>query len=224
MRAFYFLQIDNIMSKAQGKVMWLFIIIALALSIVQGNPYWGPLYMVFGSMILSTTPFTLSQSSNHGFLLMLPATIKDRVAGRFGYGLSLLAMALFFGGIGTILTCIVKDITLSSLFFVFYIAIAASGLIMLSIQYTIFYVIGELKSVQLMGVIRMIPGFLLFIIGSIGMDLIQEGAGMGTAYSWLVWVGNHLMECALLMLLVGIVIFFAGIFVSVQIQKKRDFA
>lgn len=224
MKAFYFLNIDRIMTKMQGRVIWIFIIITLGISIAQTNPYWGPLYMAFGSMILSVTPFTMSQLSNCGFLLMLPATIKDRVIGRFLYGLCLLIMALLFGGVSSALVCIIKHVQISSVFFIFYTGITASALIMLSFQYTLFYFIGEWKSQQLMMIIRMVPGLLLFIIGSIVMDIIEEESNMDTVFSWVTWIGNHIIESAFLALFIGIVIFCLGIFVSVQVQKKRDFA
>lgn len=221
MRAVYFLQIDRLMTKkVQGRVLWLFVIIALALSIFQESLYWGPLYMVFGSMILSTTPFTTSMSGSHGFLLMLPATVKDRVAGRFGYGLLMLIISLLVGGTSTVLVCIIKKMEVSSIFFIFYMGLAAAGLIMLSFQYTLFYIVGEMKSQQLMSVLRMLPGFLLFIVGTSVMSIIEETAGIETAFSWLAWISGHLMECALIALLIGIAVFLAGIFISIHIQKK----
>ena len=224
MKAFYFLQIDRVMAKLQERLIWLFIAIALLLSIYQGNPYWGPLYMVFGSMILSTTPFTISQVSNSGFLLMLPATIKDRVIGRFFYGLFLMIIALLFGGINAILVCVIKHIELSSVFLIFYIGIASVGLSMLSIQNTVLYIIGEFKSQQILAVVRMIPGFLLFIMGTIVMEIMEEETNTEAVFSSILWINHHLMECAILLLLIGILVFLAGIFISVQVQKKRDFA
>ncbi len=223
MRALYFLQIDRMITKMQGHLIWLFIMIAVILSFAQKNPYWGSLYMVFGSMILSSTPFTMNPANTYGFLLMLPATVKDRVFGRFLYGLSLLLLTLFFGGLGTVLVCIVNHIELSSMILIFYIGVAATALIMLSIQYTIFYLVGELKSQQVMGLIRMIPGFLLFILGSIAMDIIQEESNSNLVFSFLTWINNHLFECVLLVFLIAVLIFLAGIFISVKIQKKRDF-
>ena len=137
--------------------------------------------------------------------------------------MSLLLFTLFFGGLGTVLVCIVNHIELSSMILIFYIGVAAIALIMLSIQYTIFYLVGELKSQQVMGLIRMIPGFLLFILGSIAMDIIQEESNSNLVFSFLTWIENHLFECILLTFFIAILIFLAGIFISVKIQKKRDF-
>ncbi len=74
-----------------------------------------------------------------------------------------------------------------------------------------------------MGLIRMIPGFLLFILGSIAMDIIQEESNSNLVFSFLTWIENHLFECILLTFFIAILIFLAGIFISVKIQKKRDF-
>lgn len=228
MRAIHFLQIDWTMTKRQNRILWLLIIIALLLSVMQGNPYWGPLYMVFGSMILSTIPFCIRQKSSNGFLLMLPATKTDRVVGRFGYGLVLLAVSLLLGSVDVLIVSVMRHMDISYML-PFYAGLTAAGLIMLSLQYTILYIVGELKSQQAMGIIRMIPGFLLFFGGSWIVDFIEEHSiegqtGLDLNFDWLIWICNHLAVCSLFALLAGIVIFTAGILVSIQVMKKRDFA
>lgn len=230
MRAIHFLKVDLCLTKMQNRTMWIFIIISIILSIGQGNPYWGPLYMVFCSMILSTTPFFAYQKSNSGFLLMLPATVKDRVVGRFGYGITLNLVSLLIGGIITVGVSIIgnKDIPYIA---PFYIGIAAAGLIMLSLQYTLLYIIGNVKSQQLIGILRILPGFLFFFGGFWLVDFVNDyntSENTEGIIKWmsncLIWLCNHLLESTLIALLIGIIFFITGIFISVQVVKKRDFA
>ena len=57
-------------------------------------------------------------------------------------------------------------------------------------------------------------GYDLFILGSIAMDIIQEESNSNLVFSFLTWINNHLFECVLLVFLIAVLIFLAGIFIS----------
>lgn len=230
MRALHFLKIDLCLTKMQNRTMGIFIVLAILLSIGSESLYFGPLYMIFGSIVLSTTPFFTCQQSNNGFLLLLPATEKDRVMGRFGYGITLNFISLLIGIIITLIVSITKNADISYVA-PFYIGITAVGFIMLSLQYTLLYLIGEVKSQQLMGIIRILPGFIFFFGNFLLIDFVKEYNPQDQTnglISWigncLLWLCNHLLESALIALLIVMIFFITGIFISVLVVKKRDFA
>lgn len=226
MRAVHFMKIDWMMTKTQTRVLWLFAVIALLLSFMQGSLYWAPLYMMFGGLMMATTPFCIRQQSNNGFLLLLPATEQERVAGRFLYGIVILMISLVCGGIDMFLVVVVKHIQVPYTV-PFYIGIVVVGLILIALQDTILYIVGELKSQQMMGVIRMIPGFLFFFGGIFVAEFLEEYyamEGQALKSDWFIWICNHQNLCCFLALAIGILIFGLGFFISVQVVKRRDFA
>lgn len=224
MRILHFLQVDFLMTKAQTRLLWVFVLIAVFLSALEGNPYWGTLYMVFGGVVLSTTPFCIRQQSNHGFLLMLPASEAERVAGRFLYGALMLLVCACFGGISMLFISIKEGVKV--LFAApFYMVLLGMGLFMTGIQYMLLYLIGELKSQQVFGIIRMLPGFLLFFAGTAIVGELQKNGVDGLENSrWLLWIAEHPDISGLLVLLFGILLFLLGFVLSVFVVKRKDFA
>jgi hypothetical protein len=220
MRVFSFFKTDWLMLGFKTtKMLIILTMIALLLSVMQGNPYWGPLYMGFGGMILSIVPFGIKQKSDTGFLLMLPGTHRERVIGRFFFGVVLFALCLLIGQIVSLLA--VSRGEYSSNRFLIFIGLFAVGMIFISLEYTMLYLIGELKSRQFMGIISMLPGFLFFFVGE---WVFSEDGGIEKLYRYFLWVSSHMALSVGILFCFAAVVFAAGIFISVQAVEKRDFA
>lgn len=224
MRILHFLQVDFLMTKTQTRVLWVFVLVAVLLSVLDGNPYWGTIYIIFGGVILSTTPFCMRQQSNHGFLLMLPASEAERVAGRFLYGALMLLACACFGAVSMLFVSIKEGMKVP--FVVpFYAVFLGMGLFMTGLEYMLLYLVGELKSQQVLGIIRMVPGFILFFAGTAIVGKFQENGVDGLENSgWLLWLVEHPDISSLLVLLFGILLFLLGFVLSVFVVKRKDFA
>ena len=60
---------------------------------------WSSMYMVFMGIILSTTPFAIDSAVADGFIKMLPASAKQRVLGRFLFGVVFLTVCAVCGSL-----------------------------------------------------------------------------------------------------------------------------
>lgn len=219
MRAIQFFKIDIMRSKAQLKYMLLFSLLAFLLAFnMKGGTWFSFCYMLFCGVILSGQPFLMDQMSESGFLNMLPGNKTERVAGRFleSFGF------LFLGGVvGTLIMIIVGGVQgeiIEGLKIVVPVAFGV-GLIMIALQNVLLYAIGKGKSHQVIGIIRMIPGFVGFFGGMAILDEIQENP---MQYANL-WIFSHPQESALLVLLIGVILYLLAIMISTAIIKKRDF-
>jgi hypothetical protein len=221
MRVFSFFKTDCIMLMFQRKILALLIIITILLSVMQENPYWGPLYMGFAGILLSTIPFGIKQKSDTGFLLMLPGTDRERVMGRFFFGIVLLFLCLLVGEMISLITIARGDNSLKKEF-IMLVSFLAAGMIFVSLEYTILYLIGEIKSRQFMSIISMLPGFLFFFLGE--WVFSSEDGGLERLYRYFLWISSHRVLSVGILFCFAALVFAAGIFISVQAVKKRDFA
>ncbi|MGN0351574.1 MAG: ABC-2 transporter permease [Roseburia sp.] len=219
MKAIQFFKVDMMRSKVQLKYMLLFSLIAFLLSVnMKGGTWFSFCYMIFCGVILSGQPFLMDQMSESGFLNMLPGSKTERVAGRF---LESFGFLLLGGGVGTLIMVIVGGIQgkiTEGLEIVVPIAFGV-GLIMIALQNVLLYAIGKGKSHQVIGIVRMVPGFAGFFAGMAILDEIQENP---LQYANL-WIFSHPQESALLVLLIGVIIYLLAIMISTAIIKKRDF-
>ena len=216
MKAFKFFKIDFARSRIQFIYMLVFSAIAMALSLKTDGPYLGLIYMIFASIIFSTVPFTLDQRSEIGFVNLLPGSVKDRVSGRF---LLAFIMVIF----GTLMGSVVMGLyyllshTGIELAFAFILGATGVGILFASIQYIIFYILGKVNSVQAMGIVRMLPAFVMFFGTSYLSDYFRENPG--ELLDWLLKNANLL---GAVILAVSIVVYFIGIAISTAIIEKRD--
>jgi len=186
MRVLHFTKIDYILTRKQMYIVPLFFILA---AIVGRGMESGDLsiliactYMMFVASVFSTSPFGYCVGKNKGFLLLLPATVRERVAGRFLYGLSFIGMLALLCGIlagvyrllGFEFSVLVLPVFLLEL---------AIGIAITSVEFLIFYLFGEGKEnwQYLIGIVRVAPGMALFFIGSyfIGKLPDMEALGLG---------------------------------------------
>lgn len=219
MRAIQFFKVDLIRSKAQMKFMVIFFILAFVLGFTtEAGVAFSFMYMIFAGVILSGQPFMMEQASESGFINMLPGSKTERVAGRYLMTLSLLLFGAITGTFIVVIGELLQKATMQGLEIMIPLAVGV-GMIIIALQNVLLYAIGKGKSQQMIGIIRMIPGFVGFFVGIGIVDEIQKNP---MQYANL-WFFSHPQEAALLVLLAGILVYIVGILVSTAIIKKRDF-
>ncbi len=184
MRAIHFMKIDYILTRKQMYIVPLFFILAAVVGRATESGDFSILiagtYMMFVASVFSTSPFGYCVGKNRGFLLLLPATVRERVAGRFLYGLSFIAILALLCGIlagayrllGFGFSVLVLPVFLLEL---------AIGIVITSAEFLIFYLFGEGKEnwQYLIGIVRVAPGMALFFAGSYFIEKLQNMAAFG---------------------------------------------
>lgn len=218
MNAIKFFKIDFARIKIQYVYILAFSIFAFILTLEFTSPYYGLLYLVFGSIIFSTVPFTQDQMAETGFINILPGTIEERVAGRFLIAVSMVVYSTILGTAVMVAYTIMKEDTIAYAFD-FIVGSCGLGILVCSLQYILFYALGRVKSMQAMSIVRMLPGFIVFFGSTLLADWLEENAG--ETYTWIL---NHTNVLAVILLALGLMFCLLGIVVSGRIVERRDFA
>lgn len=219
MKALQFLKIDLIRSRQQIKVLGLFVVLAFFLS--KGNiaeNSLGVMYMAFAAIIVSAQPFAIEQTSDSGFISLLPGTKRDRVMGRFLFSLMTLLLALLAGGAILVVLSPLNFAALQSSGSLFA-GIAAASLIACALQNILLYAMGKGKSQLVMVFACMIPGFLTFLLSTTVIEKLQDPLFA----SRLSWVISHANEISVGALGIAVIVFAAAVFASTALIKNRDF-
>lgn len=224
MRAIQYMKVDYILTKQQQRILPFFVILAVFVGKAIGD-MWTVVtcsYLIFMGTIFSVTPFGICHRKNTGFLLMLPATVAERVIGRFLYGLSFIAM--------TALCCVVCMGILS--LFGYEITAAAVGLmlcnlalglIIVALEYLISYIFGEGKSNwQYLGnIVRVAPGMGMFFLFMFIVGKMDEETYAADRMDFL---SQRIVSIGALGLVAALLVMAAAIVVSVKVIEKRDYA
>ena len=218
MRTIGFFKIDFARCRLQYVYLIVIGCVSLYLAMLRETAALSLLYMIFGTIVLSTVPFSLDQTSESGFINMLPGTTKQRVAGRFLFSLGLLVLSIVIGGIDVLLIYLMKG-TIIPYQLAIFMGGAGLGLLVSALQNILFYSLGKVRSVQVMGIIRMIPGFVLFF----GITLYLESLGNNLEAA-LKTVLENANIIGLGLLVLGVVVFLLAIPISTAIIKNRDYA
>ena len=219
MKALKFLKVDWLRCKSQLRIMALFPLIAVAM-VFGGieNELFINAYVVFGAIVYSVQPFNMENMSESGFINMLPGTKRDRVTGRYLFALVLTVLAVLIGLGAVSIYNIQQGISLDPVVSVSCILFGCA-MVVCSLQYILFYSLGKGKSNQMMAMIRMIPAFIMFFLGTNLSGWLKGGNGAN-----LKWVLDREAELSLLCVLIGLFVFFVGISVSSRIIENKDFA
>lgn len=227
MRALYFLKIDYILTRKQMYIVPLVFVLALVTGKSVSTENMSLLvscsYMLFLSTIFSTAPFGYCVGKNRGFLLLFPATVKDRVAGRFLYGLSFVALL-------ALLCCVVVGVyvmlgveiplwTLGA-----GLCELAVGIVITTLEILIFYLFGEGKEnwQYLSNIVRVAPGMAMFFAASYLIDDAQAAVS-GTGMDLEVMTGR-MMQAGALAVAAALLLTVAAAAVCVKVIEKRDYA
>lgn len=227
MRALHFMKIDYILTRKQIFMLPLLFMLALAVGIKVSEEEMALLiacsYMIFISSVFSTTVFAYCGGKNRGFLLLLPAAVKDRVAGRFLYGLSHIALLGVLCGVlmgvyrmmGFEVTGWESAAVLWEL---------AAGIVIMTLEYLFFYLFGEGKENWqfLSNIVRVVPGMAMFFAMCHLLAELEDSAP-GTVIA-LDTMSVKLMQAGVIAVALSLILMAAAAAVCVKAIEKRDYA
>ncbi|MDE7428410.1 MAG: ABC-2 transporter permease [Lachnospiraceae bacterium] len=224
MRAIQYMKVDYMLTKQQQRILPFFAIVALLAGRAMGDVWtlFTCSYLIFIGPIFSTAPFGSCQRKNTGFLLMLPATVTERVVGRFLYGLSFIAMTALccaacmgvFSLFGYEITAVTVGLLLCNL---------ALGLFIVALEYLISYIFGEGKSnwQYLSNLVRVVPGMGMFFLFMFIMGRMDEETYVADRMAFL---SQGVISVGVLGLALSFLFMAVAIAVSVKVIEKRDYA
>ncbi|MDO4941255.1 MAG: ABC-2 transporter permease [Lachnospiraceae bacterium] len=215
MNIFKMTLIDIRRSKFQLLFIILFLFIAGIFMHSGSSGMGGITYLTFATVILSGQPFLSEQRAEAGFLYMLPVTKSERVAGRYCFGMFLMLLMIIESLLLNLMKRWIDGAYIEHILFQIGICFGI-GIIVISLQYVLFYAMGKIKSQQFLGIIMMAPGFLMFFMISYLADNIE-----GTRL--LIWILEHPNQMMTGLIAAGIFLWLIGMFVCMGISKKKDF-
>ncbi len=228
MRALHFMKIDYVLTRKQMYFMPVFFVLAWVVGrgVTEGamSLLVTCSYTLFVASIFSTAPFGYCTGKNRGFLLLLPATVKERVAGRFLYGLSFVALlgvlcaALWgvYALMGYELPLWTVAIGLCEL---------AVGILMMALEFLFFYVFGEGKGnwQYLSNIVRVVPGMAMFFATNGFVGEIQDMAPAGTGIDLEAFAGKF-MQAGVVAIMVSLLLTAVAAAICVKVIARRDYA
>lgn len=221
MKIIQFMKIDWLRGKRINKFLLLGGLLFGLFMGMKNNSMMMILYLFFLAIIQTGQPFALDRVSDAGFVNMLPGTKKQRVAGRFLYGIMLLLIAsveaILCVGICRVMGGNTVGFSSELLLGILGISILTTGA-----QNTLFYGLGKVKNQQLMVIVQLVPGFLVFFGPQFLLDYIQENPEVGK--SVIRWVMENQLLTSCSVILIGVIAFVLGYIVSNYFVEKRDFA
>ncbi|MDE7232232.1 MAG: hypothetical protein K2N37_04070 [Lachnospiraceae bacterium] len=224
MRAIQYMKLDYMLTKQQQRILPFFAIVAVLAGRAMGDVWtmFTCSYLIFIGTMFSTAPFGICHRKNTGFLLMLPATVTERVVGRFLYGLSFIVMTALlclacmgaFSLLGYEITAVAVGLLLCNL---------ALGLFIVALEYLISYLFGEGKSnwQYLSNVVRVAPGMGMFFLFMFIIGRMDEETYVADRMAFL---SQSVISVGVLGLVLSFLFMAATIVVSVKVIEKRDYA
>lgn len=209
--AFKFMKIDFSMSKSQNKVFLFLVAVAILFTVMNQNPLFVALYLAFGSVILSNSPFTLENYYNMAFVNLLPATTRSRVSGRYLFSLGYVVTGFIFSEL-TILFAVNVAPDEKKMLLLFPVFMGGMAMVFITIQYVLLYALGIGKNQQYIRLISMVPGFIMFGLGS----------GLTVEIEKMVITESLVIKAVAIVFVLGIVIMLAGKELSIFLVKRRD--
>lgn len=230
MRALKFTKIDFIKTKKQMLFIPFYVALIAIIMWNSGPEMYGAVntvtmvtaffYMVFITIIFSTTPFGTCKVEENGFLLLLPATIWERVLGRFLYGFVLM-MAASACGVGvTVISGILGyhvDVNQLALCLIGF----AVGMVVIAAEYIFMYLCGEHQGQSMLGIVRTLPG-MCFFFGTANI-MKRAVADPEEAMGIIQAAGGHLLLIGLASAALSLVVFMAAALLCTKVIKKRGY-
>ncbi len=232
MRALQFTKIDYIKTKQQAILFPSFWLIAAiyASGAAGERPFslvTGFVYLMFITVVFSTTPFGACTKKDAGFLVLLPSTVADRVVGRFLFAVSLLVSSLAVIGIMG-LACRFAGVSISGWTLPFCLVIFAVSVLTIAIEFDFFYLFGENKSAQILSLVRMIPGMAMFFaMNSVMNNFVREKPDGIAAYMTeaLMNMSPAKMQAAgWACVAIAAAVFIGSILLCIKVTAKRDYS
>ncbi|MBD5450724.1 MAG: hypothetical protein HDR28_11365 [Lachnospiraceae bacterium] len=226
MRALRFTKIDYIKTKQQ--VLYILVVLAVVLLLMLRNfrDGFSPLvifcYAVFMGIVFCTAPFGMCQRKDAGFLLLLPATTRDRILGRFLYGLSYMVLAALIGSVAMFGYRGLRGVSdTMGAEWSLCLMIASAGIVIVAVEYMFLYLFGENQSQNILGVVRVLPG-MLFYFGSMWlMNTVMESPEQFAGA--IEYIGTHLTAIGLGSAVAALAVLAVAVVLCVMVTEKRDY-
>jgi len=218
------MKIDFIRTKQQMYFVPVFCLIAVILGSKEYSPVVGFSYMAFLGMVFSTSPFGPCRAKESGFLALLPSRSRDRVLGRFLYGMLYMMLAVLLGGV----TIVINGLTgkkvgawMPAASFI----ILAACIFVMALEFLFLYLAGEYVAVNLLGIVRVVPGMVFFFLMMSAFANLEEGGAAFDVLDISVLEKNAgvLMRAGVIALAAAFMILAAVIVVCVKVTEKRDY-
>lgn len=224
MRAIKYMKIDYMLTKQQQRILPIFAIVAVLFGRSMGDVWtvFTCSYLIFIGTIFSTAPFGSCHRKNTGFLLMLPATVAERVAGRFLYGLSFIVMtALFCVACMGVFSLFGYEIMPEAVGLL--LCNLALGLFIVALEYLLGYLFGEGKNNwQYLGnIVRIAPGMAMFFLFMYILGRMDEETYVADRMAFL---SDRIVSMGVLGLAAALLVMAAAAAVSVKVIERRDYA
>lgn len=224
MRAIHYMKVDYMLTKQQLRIMLPLAIVAVLVGRGMGGV--GVLvtccYMLFVATLFSTAPFGSCQRKNTGFLLMLPATVLERVAGRFLYGMSYIVMTVIICLVGMgVYSLFGYEITWMTVGL--FLCNLALAIVIVAFEYLISYIFGEGKNNwQYLGnIVRIAPGMGMFFMF---MFILEKADDEPYAMERLEFLTQKIVSTGALALAAALLFTVLAAAVCVKVVEKRDYA
>ena len=224
MRALYFTKIDHIKAKQQLLLFPIGLALMIAIMLFEDIDGWNSttlfIYELFFAIVSCTAPFGMCRREDAGFLMLLPATTRDRVVGRFLYGISLMLIAAALGGIAMIGN-MVLGYRYSSIEFAVCLIGFSVGILIMTVEYVFLYLFGENRGQQVINFVRVLPGMCYFFVG---LNL----AGRLTAHpeeaaDVIMFITSHLEVIGIVGIAAALIVLVAAITLCVKVTEKKDY-
>ena len=226
MSALYFTKIDFIKTKQQMLMAPVIMLVVGLIMLFGGgdessyNVVTLFVYMLFIAIVFSTAPFGECRRKDAGFLMLLPAGTRDRVVGRFLYGISLQMTVAVLGAIfaagyralGRESNPADLSICLIGL---------SVGVLLMSAQYVFFYLFGENSGTQLLNFARVIPGMCYFMGAVYVSNMLKEQPEL--VASTIDAVISFLNTISIISVAAAFVVLVAAILLCVKMTEKKDY-
>lgn len=226
MKALKFMKIDYIKTKQQVLFMPVFLLLIAVIMMAPDSdvPNYSAVmpfcYMIFMITIFSTTPFGSCRREETGFLQLLPATTWDKVAGRFLYGVSLIAVAIVFG-IAAVGIYRILGFEISAMDIPLCMIVLAVGILIMTAEYIFFYLFGENTSQSLLSIVRTVPGMCVFFVSAnLSKEIRKDPEKM---FQIMQVVGEHLMTIGWVSIAVAVAALIAASVFCAKVTDKKDY-
>ncbi|MBD5492200.1 MAG: hypothetical protein HDR16_08825 [Lachnospiraceae bacterium] len=222
MRAVHFMKIDYAIVRQQVYFLPIFYGIAMIMGIMQKSVLITCSYMLFIAVVFATSPFGPCAKKEVGFLVLLPSTVKDRVAGRFLYGLSYIAMTFVVSGF----FMVVYDLLgypIASWMVAFCLLNLAIGIFLMTLEFLFLYLFGagKFNGQYLAGIVRTLPGMVMFFLATYCLGKIEEVTAVDG--NELAKIGGKLLGAGVGAVAATLVILCAAMVLCVKVIEKRDY-
>ena len=225
MKALYFTKMDHMRAKQQLLLFPAGLVLMVAIMLFENIDGWNSttlfLYELFFAIVSCTAPFGTCRREDAGFLLLLPATTRARVVGRFLYGISLMLFAAAMGGIAMMGNVMAFGYRYSPIELIICLIGFSVGILIMTAEYVFLYLFGETQGQQVLNFIRVLPGMCYFFVGiNLASRLTAHPERVADAIMFML---SHLKTIGIASMAVALIVPVAAIALCVKVTEKKDY-